>query len=324
MPDYTPKTTDQTEAVVVEDVVPTTSLVVADFTLPPAITANFAEMEAYLDGELAIYDGVVVERSRYKDAKRDRARLNALEKSISDARLRVKRLWMAPFDPFESEAKRLAAKVKDKSAAIDKQIKAIEADLTEEKLAEARKYWRGFVLSDAVSFEQIENPQWKNLTVLIGHIKEDIDAKAAKIASDVDTLAGLSLPHHEDALVTYYETLDFAKAVNRSKELEERLRATREAERQRLEYEAAREAERAEAQKAAEAFAEPDCVEIYEDGEVTRIRFLEPVETAPAPAEAPAVPQREVWHVELVCTRKELQGVISYCTEHGIKGRAIR
>lgn len=284
-------TTEQTQAQVIEP----SGLVISSMSPGTPIQANFEVLEEWIHGKIADYQGAVIAPSYVKQAKKDRAFLNGLAKTLDAERLRVKREYMQPVNAFEEQVKKLLAPIKEASAAIDQQVKAIEEQQREERRAELVKHWQAYVLSDAVPFEVIEDAKWLNLSSNLMAAFAEIDAIAAKIVADEEALTALGLAHEIEAKATYYATLDMGKAIARNTEIERQIEA----------------AKAIEAHKAA---------------------FVEPAPPAPTADEvaadmldqAPPPEKRHVYHIEVTCTRSELDQVIDHMKQLGLKGRALR
>ena len=60
--------------------------------LPKVIDFNYEELKAALDANLKRYNGIIVTEDGIKDAKEDKAKLNALKKAIEDKRKEVKKM----------------------------------------------------------------------------------------------------------------------------------------------------------------------------------------------------------------------------------------
>lgn len=295
--------TDQTQAVVMEE----QGLVISKMQPGSEIVGNFDSLKAYIDQKTADYKGATYTLGQYKNAKRDRAYLNGLSKDLNSRRLEVKRIYSEPIVAFETKIKELDAPIKELADAIDQQIKSMEAELAATKRAELVEYYRDFAgaLADVVPFERIEDPKWTNVTCTTG--REDIEAIVNKIADEEAMLTELNLPHDLDVKAEYWATLDFKKAVAKSKEVEANLEKARYIEQVKADQLRAQADEnaRAEAAKAVETVVPAPAPEPMS------MRAPEPV---PAVQEDP----RKKWTLNLTCTRAEASQIGNFLRGMGI------
>ena len=194
-----------------------------------AIEANFAEVQAWVDSLVEMYSGTVVTPAYYKQAKRDRASVNSVVKSIDQRRLEVKTAYMHPISLLEAKVKELTAPLQAVSADIDRQIKAIEEIEKTDKRAELKHHYEEFagILVDALPFERIEDPKWLNRTFNLMTAFEEIEAAVERIAKDDAALDELNLSHPVEAKAAYFATLDISAAIARSKALDEQAERAR-------------------------------------------------------------------------------------------------
>ena len=93
--------------------------------LPP-IQWNYVELRKEICAGLEKYKGRVYTPETIGSAKADRATLNKLADAIDGKRKEMKKLYLAPYEEFEGQAKELVALIKEQSDAIDAQVKAYE------------------------------------------------------------------------------------------------------------------------------------------------------------------------------------------------------
>lgn len=261
-----------------------------------SIEANFEVIEAKIAEIVDMYSGVVVSLDYLPDAKKDRAWLNGLVKSVEQRRIEAKNAYLAPYNAFEAQVKHLLAPVREASANLDRQIKELEEQEKLRKrqlLLEHYEEYAG-ILADAVPFERIEDPKWLNKTVDLMSAYSAIERIVEKIIDDETTLDSLSLAHPTEAKAEFFATLDLARAIARSKEIDEQIERTR-----RFDEEKA-------ANRASLEAAPP-----------------EPV-PEPLPEPTPALEAPATWHLEVTCTRAQLDTLIAYLREQGITGRAVK
>lgn len=288
---------------------PSDELVILSMTPGSDIEANFEALEARIGEILSDYRDLVVTSDYLSQAKKDRAFLNNLSKSMNQRRIEVKNRYMAPYLSFEERVKRLDAPIREASAAIDTQVKAFEETEKVEKREALVNHYMEYagILVDAVPFERIEDPKWLNRSVPVGNAMKEIEEIVERIANDDLTLDGLQLSHSIEAKAEYFATLDLSKAIARSKALDDQEERAR-----RLEEEKA-----ALAAQRQETAPEP----IPESVAPT------PAEPAPAPVQAaveqPAQVDPDALHefrFTITCTRAQRDQVISALKSLGIKG----
>ena len=263
------------------------------------IEANFPEIAAKIAEITDLYAGAIVSLDYLPQAKKDRAYLNSLVKSVDQRRIEAKKAYMQPYDSFEAQVKSLLAPVREASANLDAQIKTLEEQEKQNKRRLLVSYYEGMAgaLLEAVPFERIEDPAWLNKTCHLEDAYKAIDAIIERIFRDEQMLDGLDLSHPREAKAELFATLDLSRAIARSKALDEQEAAARRIEEAKAANLAALKA------PAPEPMPEP----------LPKLT-PEPV----APVEAPAT-----WHLEVTCTRQQLDTIIAYLRAQGITGRAV-
>ena len=258
---------------------------------------NKEEFIELIKGIAKQYEGASYTEDQMKLAKEDRAKLNAIKKAISDRRIEIKKLVMEPYEQFETEVKEVIALIDAPAAMIDRQIKEYEERTKEEKRAALKEYFQSCIgsLKDMVTFPQIFDQKWLNLSVSLKKAKEDMESKIYEIESNLETIEGMCEEKYLVAVkAQYIKTLDINEAfaeMKRLKEIEKiEEEKRRKAEEARVAAEKAREeAEKAkaaeEARKAANAPEEEEADEPEDEDEPKRQEEeVEPEET-PKPAE---------------------------------------
>lgn len=190
--------------------------------LPPEIEFNFEELKKELTDGLQKYQGLVVTEDGIKDAKLDRAKLNALYKAIDDKRKEIKKECMKPYEAFEKKTKVLLEMIGSTAGAIDSQIKAFDEIQREDKQKEIETFFCENVgeLKDLLSFSLISNPRWMNATYNIKDIKTEITKIIKKVTADLEVIddGGEFSMQCKDH---YLRTLDLSGALAEVKRLEE-------------------------------------------------------------------------------------------------------
>ena len=218
---------------------------------------NKEEFIELIKGIAKQYEGASYTEDQMKLAKEDRAKLNAIKKAISDRRIEIKKLVMEPYEQFETEVKEVIALIDAPAAMIDRQIKEYEERTKEEKREALKEYFQEHVgsLKDMVTFPQIFDQKWLNLSVSLKKAKEEMEDKIYGIESNLETIEGMCEEKYLVAVkARYLKTLDINEAFAEMKRLKEIERIEEEkrqkAEEARVAAEKAR--EEAEKEKAAE------------------------------------------------------------------------
>lgn len=214
-------------------------LVVSPIEAIPSLTSNIDELKSVLEVSLKKYQNLVVTEDAISAAKSDRANLNKLKKSISDERIAQKKLFLAPFEEFESKCKEVEKLINDTSSSIDVQIKAFDEMEKEVKRKEIEDIYILNIgdYSKLIPLAKIYDSKWENKTfklkdieVAIKYIKESADIHLKQIEE-------LGSEFTQQLKDKYFETLDITsvlaentRLIQQKKYLEE-LKAKEEAER---------------------------------------------------------------------------------------------
>lgn len=191
------------------------------------------------------YTGVVYSEEQMKEAKDDRAKLNAMKKAISDRRIEVKNAIMAPYNQFEKEVKEVVALIDGPVALIDSQIKEYEERLKNEKHKNLVDYFEEQVadLEYELNFDMFFDIKWLNMSVSLKKAKEEIENKINRFKTDIRSIETLCDEQYRPQLKDYYiRCLDITKTMaecSRLREVDrkEKERKEREAEEVRLKEE---------------------------------------------------------------------------------------
>ena len=186
-----------------------------------AIEWNYEELKAELSQKLEEYKGLVYTEDQIKEAKADRAKLNALATAIDDKRKQIKKQCLQPYEQFEAQIKDLLAVIKEPVALIDAQIKGYEEEKKQKKLEEVKALFEK--LKDAageefefVSFEQIFEDKFLNASLSLKMVETVINNKFNAIKHDIKTIAELK-EYSFEATEVYKETLSLNEALEKAK-----------------------------------------------------------------------------------------------------------
>ncbi len=194
---------------------------------PAAIEANFAALDEQITQMVAGYADAkydLTTQENIKQAKRDSAYINSIVKEIEDRRKFVKRVYMDPYNEFESKVNAIVAKAKDARENIKRQLDEAEEARKNNKYAMLQEHYEAFagVLVDLVPYEQIHEKQWLNKSFGEVKAKKAIEDKVSKIASDWESLKVQSeMAHYDTAERTFFRTLDLGEALSAARKAQE-------------------------------------------------------------------------------------------------------
>lgn len=198
--------------------------------LPP-IQWNYVELRKEICAGLEKYKGRVYTPETIGSAKADRATLNKLADAIDGKRKEMKKLYLAPYEEFEGQAKELVALIKEQSDAIDAQVKAYEEARKADKQEEINQLYNVIFanIRDLVPYERVHIPRWLNITTSMKTVESDLKVAAAKIEASLKSIDALGLDnemllHVKDV---YLQHLDLAEALREKERLEMRREALR-------------------------------------------------------------------------------------------------
>lgn len=186
-----------------------------------AIEWNYEELKAELSQKLEQYKGLVYTEDQIKEAKADRAKLNALATAIDDKRKQIKKQCLQPYEQFEAQIKDLLAVIKEPVALIDSQIKGYEEEKKQKKLEEVKALFEK--LKDAageelefVGFEQIFEDKFLNASLSLKMVETVISNKFNSIKCNLKTIADLK-EYSFEATEVYKETLNLNEALEKAR-----------------------------------------------------------------------------------------------------------
>lgn len=280
------------------------------------IGANFEAVSAWLDEELAPYQGMVVQADMIPAAKSYRANLRKVKDRIEQYRKEVKNAVLVPYNEFERKAKILTGKIDAAVENLDSQVKEHEQREADEKIASLKAEYDAYAGDEAkefLSWERLVNPKWSNKGYRAEDAKQEIYNALSRTERDLAAIRSMGGDNVAYLLDTYRNTLDISEVIRKNTEINAR---------KAIEEQRRREAE--ERRAAAEA-------------EAQRRKAMEVQEEAPAPVvEAPAEDEkmytvRGTAHeafIELVtvsfavtCTKTQLIALGQYMKSNGIQYR---
>ena len=208
--------------------------------LPP-VQWNQAEVQAWLDERVEIYRGRAYGPDSIKDAKKDRAAVNNLEKELAAAQKRVQDLYKQPVEAFTAEMKRLRGITKEISASIDRQVKEVEEAERQERRDALEAVYRehvGAELAELVPFALLLDAKWLNKSTSVTAARKELLARIETVRAEMENLRAVCGEDFPQIQRTYLERLDVNAAFADFRRLQEmrqaqaRAQAAREAEEQ--------------------------------------------------------------------------------------------
>lgn len=287
------------------------------------ITANFEEVSAWLDEELAPYTSMVVTADAIPAAKTYRANIRKVKERIEQYRKEAKNAALAPYNAFEQKCKVLTGKLDEAAGNLDRQVKDFENREKAEKIEALCAEWVALADGETENYctwELIFNEKWGNKGFAFDDAVEEIKAAMNTTKVNIGSIREIGGEDTAYLLDCYKTTHDFNAVIRKS--LEIKAAREREEQRRREAEEARRRAAEAEEQRRREAEAAKSVAEQPQETSFA--------EEAPAPVYAPAV-TTEIEQDELVtidfrvtCTKTQLNALGQYMKRTGIKyGRVV-
>lgn len=219
------------ETVEQPQVVNSLRLVISPLQKMEAIKFNYEELKGGLTASLEKYQNLVYTPENIKEAKDDRATLNALKKSLNDEKIKIKKEFMVPYDDFEAKIKELIELVDKPASEIDKQVKVFEEQEKAKKREVINTIYSENIgaYAELISLEKLYDPRWENKTYKETDITKEIQDVVKKADSDLKVIMDLKSEFEFQIKDTYFKTLDLGQALienqrlEKQKELQEQL-----------------------------------------------------------------------------------------------------
>lgn len=219
------------ETVEQPQVVNSLRLVISPLQKMEAIKFNYEELKGGLTASLEKYQNLVYTPENIKEAKDDRATLNALKKSLNDEKIKIKKEFMVPYDDFEAKIKELIELVDKPASEIDKQVKVFEEQEKAKKRETIKTIYSENIgaYAELISLEKLYDPRWENKTYKETDITKEIQDVVKKADNDIKVIEDLKSEFEFQIKDTYFKTLDLGQALienqrlEKQKELQEQL-----------------------------------------------------------------------------------------------------
>lgn len=205
-----------------QQVINTLKLVISPLQKMEAIKFNYEELKGGLQENLKKYQNLVYTSANIKEAKDDRATLNALKKSLNDEKIRIKKEFEVPYKDFEDKIKELIELVDQPASEIDKQVKVFEEAEKAKKRETIETIYKENIGSyaDLIPLQQIYDSRWENKTYKETDITKEIQDIAKKADSDIKVIEELKSEFEFQIKDTYFRSLDLGQALVEKTRLE--------------------------------------------------------------------------------------------------------
>lgn len=191
---------------------------------PGTVTWNYEDLKKAITNALEVYKTTEYDDSNIGQAKKDRAMLNNLSKSVNARKIEIKKKCLEPYELIETQAKELMAIIQEPIAVIDERLTEYENARRKKARAVILEYMQK-------AFEGIEqqiadkaknalyDDRWENATAKKSEWQTAIDARADVIRSDLQVLAGIEEKFRSYAMDAYRPNLRLADAMQKVQEL---------------------------------------------------------------------------------------------------------
>lgn len=188
-----------------------------------AITTNYADVKAWVDGVAEQYRSIVVTEDGVQAAKQDRANLRKLQANIDQVRKECRAAALAVSAETEANCKELVVTLETAVQNLDTQVKVFETQRKEEKAARLKTYFdRENELHNTntyLTWEGVLDPKWINATTSEDAAKKAIDTVIADTVNGIAAIVSLQSPFEVELLEYYRETHDVSAVLLRNNRL---------------------------------------------------------------------------------------------------------
>lgn len=165
----------------------------------------------------------VVDEGNYAQAKKDRAALNSLVKTVSDKRKQVENDVFKEWLQDKKDIMAIEKKIKASADTLGEGISLVDESDKDLKKSQIRELWTT-ISNDKYPFESVFEERYLNKSTSAGFIEEALTSKFKRAEEEFTFLQAL-LPQDElqkeQVLDVYYKTLDLLKAKEKIEELKE-------------------------------------------------------------------------------------------------------
>lgn len=182
-----------------------------------AIEFNFEELKGQLKESLEKYQNLTFTEEQIKLAKTDRATLNKLKEAIETKRKEIKAKCLRPYEEFEIKIKELVKLIDEPINNIDGQIKRVEEEKKNQKIADIIKIFDKCAtennINELITYQRIFNPKWLNVSYRLANIEQEIKDITKNIADSIKAIEETKTEFAQQVLDKYLQTLDLTSAL---------------------------------------------------------------------------------------------------------------
>lgn len=184
------------------------------------VYTNAKDLLPMIEEGLAKYN-YIVDDTNYAQAKKDRASLNNLVKTVSDKRKQVENDVFAQWIQDKKDIMAIEKKIKVSADELGKGISLVDDNEKDEKKNQIRELWTT-ISNDKYPFEAVFEERYLNKSTSAGFIEDALTGKFRR-AEEEFALLKTFLPEDElqaeQVLDVFYKTLDILKAKEKAEEL---------------------------------------------------------------------------------------------------------
>lgn len=165
------------------------------------------------------YKGIAYTEETVQSAKKDRATLVKLKKSISDRRIQIKKEILKPYDVFEAEIKEVSVKIDDQVTEIDKQLTEYEKRYASEKRKKIEDYYHSETSEEIrknVPLARLFDEKWLNHTTTEGKWKIGLREKIGRIEAELLEIETSCGEYAAFAKEIYFRDLNLVNALSQA------------------------------------------------------------------------------------------------------------
>ena len=188
---------------------------IATVSLPHDI-ANFEELKAALVEKLDYYNHIIITKDSIQEAKKDRAKLNALKIALDKRRKEIKKEYLEKLAPVEEQVKEITSLIDAPIGVIDTQLNAYEETRKEERRKEIIEAYDAIVppeLVEIIPLERIYSPKWENATMKMTAVEKEIIERVKRTNADMMVLNTIEDEYALAVREAYMQTYDIEAAV---------------------------------------------------------------------------------------------------------------
>lgn len=190
------------------------------------IKDNLAAIDAYVDKQLEPYIDAVIDpndEQQIKDARKCMADLNKLKAPIDNERRRIKREYEAPLKAFEDRVKVITGKIDSARSAIKVQVDRADDDFRLQRREMLLDEYAAIAgpIADLIPLDSLIDSEIMRRSTSAESACKKLSDKVVKAMDGYNTLQAKDMPHKDEIIARYCETLDIGAALKYGDELAE-------------------------------------------------------------------------------------------------------